>query len=563
MRYDENPETLPKQDRPSWHTRFVPTVLHRGHIYSPAGAELTAMVVADGLIVWLGTDDAVAAHIAPGDTVVDLRGALVAPAFVDAHVHTTATGLALDGLDLAGTGSAEQILDRLASYAARSGAAVLLGSGWDDSGWVDRRLPTPGELSRAGGGRPVYLARVDAHSALVSGDLLDHDGHGRPLDGLAGYDPSGWLRRDAHDAARVRAHARLSAADRRAAQHTALRRAAALGIGCVHEMAGPSISGADDLAMLLAGEPDGPARPEVVGYWGELDGIDTALALGATGAAGDLFCDGAIGSHTAALSRPYTDRPQHRPAPRFTAEQIGAHVIACTRAGLQAGFHAIGDAAVDVVLDGMDLAVTALGPGAVRGAGHRVEHAEMVTDPARMAAGGLIASVQPAFDAAWGGPDGMYAERLGGRAAGLNDFAALSSAGVALALGSDSPVTALDPWGTVRAAAYHRTAASSISVRAAFTAHTRGGWRAARRDQDGSGVLAVGHPATYAVWDDVDLVIDAADERVSRWSTDPRSGVAALPDVTAGLAAPRCRRTVVRGRTVHDAESGLTAGSEL
>ena len=92
-------------------------VLHRGQIYSPAGASLSAMVVTDGVVAWLGTDDAVAAHIGPRDTVVDLRGALVAPAFVDAHVHATATGLALSGLDLAGTRNASDLLDRLATYA--------------------------------------------------------------------------------------------------------------------------------------------------------------------------------------------------------------------------------------------------------------------------------------------------------------------------------------------------------------------------------------------------------------------------------------------------------------
>ncbi len=172
-------------------------------------------------------------------------------------------------------------------------------------------------------------------------------------------------------------------------------------------MAGPSISGANDLALLLAAndQPD-EARPEIVGYWGELGGVDTARALGAAGAAGDLFCDGTIGSHTAALSAPYADRPDRHPHPRFTADEIGAHVVACTRAGLQAGFHAIGGAAVDVVLDGLDMAATELGRPAISGAGHRLEHAEMVTDPRRLAASGLIASVQPAFDAAWGGPAG-------------------------------------------------------------------------------------------------------------------------------------------------------------
>ena len=71
---------------------------------------------------------------------------------------------------------------------------------------------------------------------------------------------------------------------------------------------------------------------------------------------------------------------------------------------------------------------------------------------------------------------------------------------MALAFGSDSPVTPLDPWGTVRAAVRHRNPAHRLSVRSAFAAHTRGGWRAVHRD--GEGVLAPGAPATFAVWAD-------------------------------------------------------------
>jgi predicted amidohydrolase YtcJ len=162
---------------------------------------------------------------------------------------------------------------------------------------------------------------------------------------------------------------------------------------------------------------------------------------------------------------------------------------------------------------------------------------------------GLVASVQPAFDATWGGEDGMYAQRLGAdRARTLNPYAAMVRAGVPLALGSDSPVTPLDPWGTVRAAAFHRTPAHRISVRAAFTAHTRGGWRAAGRDD--AGVLVPGAPADYAVWRTGDLVVQVPDERVANWSTDPRSGTPGLPDLTPRTALPTALRTVVAGQTV-------------
>jgi predicted amidohydrolase YtcJ len=159
--------------------------------------------------------------------------------------------------------------------------------------------------------------------------------------------------------------------------------------------------------------------------------------------------------------------------------------------------------------------------------------------------------VQPAFDAAWGGPAGMYAARLGvDRAVQLNPFAALAAAGVLLAFGSDSPVTPFAPWEAVRAATFHTDPAQRISARSAFAAHTRGASRAARRFDEG--VLLPGAAATLAVWAVGDLVVQAPDDRVQAWSTDPRSGTPGLPDLTPGTPAPQCLRTVVRGRVVHD-----------
>ncbi|HSA48769.1 MAG TPA: amidohydrolase family protein, partial [Yinghuangia sp.] len=277
--------------------------------------------------------------------------------------------------------------------------------------------------------------------------------------------------------------------------------------------------------------------------------------LGVRGLAGDLFADGSIGSHTACLHASYEDRPEGRGLAHLSPEQVAAHLLACTEAGVQAGFHAIGDAAVDAVVAGVRAAADRFGAAAVRALRHRIEHAEMISADAvaAFAEFGLFASVQPAFDAAWGGPDGMYVRRLGKeRAARMNPFADLNRAGVPLAFGSDAPVTPLDPWGTVRAAAFHRTEEQRISVRAAFTAHTRGGHRALGRDDEG--VLVPGAPATYAVWRTGELTVQAPDRRVSAWSTDPSSGTPGLPDVSPGQDLPVCVRTVVRGRTVYGAE---------
>src|SRR5262249_15087649 len=148
----------------------------------------------------------------------------------------------------------------------------------------------------------------------------------------------------------------------------------------------------------------------------------------------------------------------------------------------------------------------------------------------KLAGWGVVASVQPSFDATWGGPDGMYVQRLGAdRGTRLNPFSALASSGVLLALGSDTPVTPVSPWETVRAAVHHRTDGFGVSPRAAFTAHTRGGHRAAGVDDGVTGTLVPGAPATYAVWRAEELLVAAPDSRVQRWSTDPRSRVPALP----------------------------------
>ncbi|MDX3765641.1 MULTISPECIES: amidohydrolase [unclassified Streptomyces] len=536
------------------------TVLLRGgDVHSPADPFATAMVVERGHVAWVGSEGAADAFASGVDEVIDLEGALVTPAFTDAHVHTTATGLALTGLDLSGARTLAEALDLVRTHtAAHPADRVVLGHGWDATRWPEQRPPSRGELDAAAGGRPVYLPRIDVHSAVVTTALLDLV---PGVTALAGYHPDAPLTDAAHHAVRSAAHDAVSPRQRADAQRAALDRAASLGIGTVHECGGPDISDEEDFTGLLklaAGRPG----PRVFGYWAEQVGDEKDARrireLGAIGAAGDLFVDGSLGSHTACLHEPYADGPAgHTGTAHLDAAQIAAHVTACTEAGLQAGFHAIGDAAVSAVVAGVRAAAETLGLARIRAARHRVEHAEMLTPEtvAAFAELGLTASVQPAFDAAWGGEDGMYAQRLGvERARTLNPYAGLLRAGVPLAFGSDSPVTPLDPWGTVRAAAFHRSPEHRISVRAGFTAHTRGGWRAVGRDD--AGTLVPGAPADYAVWRTEELVVQAPDDRVARWSTDPRSGTPGLPDLTPGGELPVCLRTVIFGQTVYVRPNG-------
>ena len=479
------------------------------------------MLVRDRSIVWVGDQDGAAGHTDGVDQVVELDGALVTPAFVDAHVHLSQTGLALTSLDLSPVRSLAEALDALAAYARTRGDAALLGFGWDESGWPEGRPPTGAEVDRAVGARVAYLSRVDGHSAIASSALITA---APAITSADGWEGAGRVERAAHHVARDAVQARLGAGQRRDALRTALTHAASLGVGCVHEIGAPHINPPSDFADLSA-LADEPPMITVLPYWGELQAVDRVRELGCLGAAGDLNADGSIGSRTAALSVPYADANTSGHA-YLSADEVQAHVVACTRAGLQAGFHAIGDAGVTAVVDGMRAAAHEVGVGAFVAARHRIEHLEMVTaeQAAVLAELGVVASVQPAFDAAWGGSQGMYAERLGvDRALVMNPYAMLAAAGVTLAFGSDSPVTPLDPWGGVRAAVSHHAVDQRLAPEVALEAHTRGGWRAGGRDQ--AGRLEPGAPASFAIWDATTLA--SALERT-----------------------PTCTRTVVDGRDV-------------
>ncbi|MDQ3538364.1 MAG: amidohydrolase family protein [Actinomycetota bacterium] len=497
------------------------TLLVAAGIHTLSGdpnAEPARALLLDGnRIAWVG---AVEAAPAAGRT-VDLADGWVTPAFVDAHVHATATGLALEGVALATASSAAEVLDRLRDHAAGSDSAVILGYGWDDFGWVEGGPPTAEQISRAAPGRTVLLTRVDAHSCLVDAATLTL----LPLQTLEGVvrdeqgTPTGWLQEAASEAALAEVRQRVPSPQLRVARTAACRAAASLGIASLHEMGHPGLWGLDDARAWAVG--DWPI--EVHTWWAQLDlaaATDNGLRPG-----GDLFLDGSIGSATAATSAAYG--PDGGNGTLFHGDEaVAAWFDDCTSAGRGGGVHAIGDRAIEQAISAVEAAAVAHGADAVRRCRHRIEHVELPTrrHVNRMARLGIVASVQPAFDATWGGDDGLYAARFGTEVArSSNPLAWFAREGVVMAFGSDSTVTPLDPWGGVAAATHHR-GGLGLPRSTALSAHTLGGRYVA--GQGDVGALVAGQRADFAVWD-------------------------ADPLATEDLTVVRCLATVVAGTVAH------------
>ena len=489
-----------------------------------ARTDARAVVVRGSRVVWVGDDPT---HAPPHQTRHDLTGCVIGPAFVDAHVHLTPTGLALAGLDLTEVSSGEELLRAVASYAGQHTGRVVWGHGFDPHGFPDE-LPTPDALARVAGGRAVYLSRIDGHTSIVDRHTLSAAPLAR-AEGIEREDgrPTGLLRREANHIVRRWAVGAMSASELEHARRLAVAHAASLGVGSVHEMGSPDIMGLDDFDRWIEG--DWPI--EIVPHWGGLD-LGVAVERDLRSAGGDLLLDGSLGSHTAALEGPYHDRPTTTGNLELDDDTLTDWFLEVVRAGLQAGVHAIGDAALHQVVRcwrRVEARLDQEGSGeTIRRGRHRIEHADVLPPDLldAIAELGLVVSAQPAFEQLWGGEGGMYESRLGPqRAAWTNPFRALADRGIGLAFGSDANVTPMDPWATIHAAEHRRRHEHSVSRLEAVSMSTLGGRHAARQERF-VGVVRAGMRADLAVFEGDPYEAD-----------DPR-----------GTA---CVLTVVHGRVAH------------
>ncbi|MGA8275196.1 MAG: amidohydrolase [Thermoplasmata archaeon] len=473
-----------------------------------------ALLVEDGRVVSLGSEEEVARASPTGCEGEDLSGGLVAPGLVDAHLHVAEVVRAEQGLPLEGLRAREEIGERLRRWAEMHPAGPIVGRGWSVEGFSDGEEPTRRDIESVVADRPVVLYHVSGHAAIVNGYVLDAAGitagSPDPPGGRWGRGPDGTPNGRLYERA-LGAVARFSSGayppDPRAIGRT-LRSWAALGVTTV----GTLNTDPEELEVLatLAKSGDLPVRVRAYLRYARFSEVDFGRRLDA--AEGGLlsvrgtksFADGAFGPRTAWLSQPYADRPDSAGDSTLGAAELAEVVERTVSAGLVPAVHAIGDRALGAVLHAMDGASPAPTP-------LRVEHAALVPpelhsvlDRVRPA---LV--VQPGF--VWS--DGWLRARLGPeRARFAYPFRTLTERGHLLIGSSDAPYDPVDPWRGL-AAAVHRTdpegrsanpdPGESLSEEQAFQLYTSNAGRGF--GEADLGTLEVGARADLVVLDAPDL----------------------------------------------------------
>ncbi|QHS17643.1 amidohydrolase [haloarchaeon 3A1-DGR] len=500
-------------------------VLLDGEIHTLTDPDETheALAVRDGEIVRLGSSYDVEFLVGTGTTVIDLDGRVLLPGFIDAHTHVTTAGRKLVHADLsAATGPADAV-DRLQARADEldevedpdeaeedvdatedtAGDSWVIGYGYDESTWSEDRYLTREDLDGVETDRPVVAFREDMHVASVDSAVLDRFAGSIPDDCLrtdAG-EPTGVVVEEGIDPIRDATDPDL--AETRELVTAALAAAAERGITGVHDMV--RRSHAPRVYRELDAADELPVRVRI-NYWS--DHLDALVETGLpTNAGTDFvrvgaiksFTDGSFGGRTAKLSEPYADAPGETGQWVVEPDELAALAADAAGAGYQVAAHAIGDEAIDAVLDAYEEVAEASDADAGAGAAtagearHRVEHVELATDEAidRIAAGDVVASVQPNFRK-WAVDGGLYERRLGDRTARTNRFRDLLDAGAALAFGSDG--MPMDPLVGLHWAVNDPAGDQDLSVTEALRAYTRGA-AAAGFDEDRLGTIEVGKRA--------------------------------------------------------------------
>lgn len=435
-------------------------LLHNGVIKTMDAERPTvaALVLQQGRVAFAG--DLATARAITGSRAesIDLRGRTATPGLNDAHAHPRGVGEALLGVDLTllEVSPVATLMDRMREGAAeRPDQPWVVGRGYDDNMLAEQRHPTRHDLDAVIADRPALLIRADYHIGVVNSRGLEAAGIDRdtldPNDGRIDRDahgePTGVLRESMLTPVQALLPAQ-TADDLARSLRAAGERYLALGVTSVADAA---VRTADELAayeqLRFAGEL--PFRAYLMMIIE--DRLDELVALGVRTGFGDdrlrigpakLFADGTIGGRTAKFRQPFVGEPDNTGLLMVPAEQIHADVLHAHRAGFQVAIHAIGDAAIDVVLDAYEAALADTPRPDHR---HRIEHCSIVDEETIRRIARVGAVPIPGTSFLYFFRDG-YVNNLGydriRYAYGINTY---NRYGVVAAASTDAPVVSPDP----------------------------------------------------------------------------------------------------------------------
>lgn len=469
----------------------------------------TAIAIDGGRIRAVGSSGEIAS-LADGSTrVLDVAGATVLPGFIDCHVHFTQTGLGSLGPQVYGLTSRREVLAviaQAASAAADEQPILVHGCCFHD---LDEPLSLH-DLDRLAPDNSVLVVDMGAHTCAFNSrawDLLrlpaDAPGVDRAPDGKL----AGTLRGAANTRARYIYYSRvISDETRTAALLRASQMAVKVGITTVHALDGGSPDGRGwlpqrDVEVLLREQDRLPVRTVV--YF-QSTHVDVARRWGLPRIGGCVWVDGTWFEHTAGLAEPYTDEPCNCGNLYFSQEELDAFVWDAHRVGLQVSMHAIGDAAIEQLLNAYERALRKEPRADHR---HRIEHFSLPTvrHIERAAALGITASMQPNFAVhppldQTGQRTGQGLEELLGakRFERRHPYRRLLEAGILVAAGSDADPQPMGPLIGIQLLTSHPEEARRLTPYEALKLYSINAARAAFEEAD-KGTLTAGKFADLVV----------------------------------------------------------------
>jgi predicted amidohydrolase YtcJ len=437
------------------------TIIWNGPIYTgdDAHPRVDALSIKDGRVIHAGDRAVAEATRGPRTQVIDLKGASAFPGFTDAHAHFRGIGERELTFNLEGTPSLAALVAAVKARvdAAPANGAVIVGRGWIETHWPEKRFPTRADLDAVSPENAVILERADGHALIANSRALAMAG----ITGRTTAPSGGEILKDAVGAPTGllidNAMALIAPVAEKAGRppleeaiDAAFQVYTARGWVGVQNMSvewdeaqalkARSDAGPIPLRLYNAVTPEAGAELLRLGPQVSRDGRVVTRAI-------KYYTDGALGSRGAALFAPYADAPASTGLILLDRDKARPVFEQALRQGIQIATHAIGDRGNAQVLDIYAQAFTAVPPAQRRIAEPRwrIEHAQVVRpqDIPRFAQLGVIASMQPSHAIG----DLYFAPaRLGpARLVGAYAWKSMADARVIVAAGSDAPVEKGDP----------------------------------------------------------------------------------------------------------------------